>query len=113
MINVYILGFHYAFASSIVGVIDLLSTAGTAWNFFQGKSMVPKFNVRLATPDGQPIRCLNNIVLQADCAFDTIDDAQVVLVPSIGGDVEKTLARNPELVECLRWQSNKGVQLAS
>lgn len=113
MINVYILGFNYAFATSIVGVIDLLSTAGTAWNFFQGKSLTPKFNVRLATPDGQPIRCLNNIVLQADCAFDAITDAQVVLVPSIGGDVEKTLARNPDLVECLRKQFGQGVQIAS
>lgn len=113
MINVYILGFNYAFATSIVGVIDLLSTAGTAWNFFQGKSLAPKFSVRLATPDGQTIRCLNNIVLQADCAFDAISDAQIVLVPSIGGDVEKTLARNPELVECLRKQYDAGVQIAS
>ena len=31
MIQVSILGFDYAFATSIVGVIDLLSTAGTAW----------------------------------------------------------------------------------
>ena len=63
MIKVRILGFDYAFATSITGVIDLLSTAGTAWNYFAGKSMEPKFDVQLVSRGGRSIRCLNNIVI--------------------------------------------------
>ncbi|HVL01632.1 MAG TPA: helix-turn-helix domain-containing protein [Dongiaceae bacterium] len=113
MIQVSILGFDFAFATSIVGVIDLLSTAGTAWNYFQGKSLEPKFRVQLATPTGKSIRCLNNLVLQADCSFDQIGQADVVLVPSIGGDVEKALSRNRELVEVLQQHHKLGTQIVS
>lgn len=113
MIQVSILGFDYAFATSIVGVIDLLSTAGTAWNYFQGKSLAPKFRVQLATPDGNAIRCLNNLVLQADCRFDQIGQPDVVLVPSIGGDVDKALARNRDLVALLQHYYERGTQIVS
>lgn len=113
MIRVCILGFDYAFATSIVGLMDLLSTAGTAWNFFQGKSLSPKFQVQLASRDGKPVRCLNNILLQADCSFADIGEVAVMVVPSIGGDVEKTVARNPELVQVLQNFYQQETQIAS
>lgn len=113
MINVSVLGFDYAFATSIVGVIDLLSTAGTAWNYFQGKILAPKFHVQLASRDGKPIRCLNNVVLQADCSFAQIGTPDILLVPSIGADVEKTVARNPDLVAVLQQYYDKGTQIVS
>lgn len=113
MINVCVLGFDYAFATSIVGVIDLLSTAGTAWNYFQGKSLAPKFHVQLASRDGKPIRCLNNIMLQADCSFAQIGKPDILLVPSIGADVEKALARNPDLVAVLQRYYDRGTQVVS
>lgn len=113
MIHVCILGFDYAFATTIVGVIDLLSTAGTAWNYFQGKSLSPKFQLQIATRDGQPIRCLNNLVLQADCSFAQMGQPDILLVPSIGGDVEKTVARNPELMAVLQRFHAQGTQIVS
>jgi transcriptional regulator GlxA family with amidase domain len=113
MIKVRTLGFDYAFATAITGVTDLLSTAGTAWNFFQGKHLQPKFDVQIATRNGQPIRCLNNITLHAHCSFQQIEDADVVLVPSIGGEVEKALHNNPELIEVLKEYSSKGTQIIS
>ena len=113
MVKVVILGFEYAFATSITGVIDLLGTAGTAWNFFQGKQLSPKFDVRLATYDGAAIRCLNNISIGAHCSFDQIGDVEVVMVPSIGGDIEKALQRNPALVRVIQDYSKRGVQITS
>ena len=37
----------------------------------------------------------------------------MVLVPSIGGEVEKTVARNPEVVETLKQQAANSIQIAS
>ena len=101
MIKVRILGFDYAFATSITGVIDLLSTAGTAWNYFAGKSMEPKFDVQLVSRGGRSIRCLNNIVINAHCGFEQIGDVDVLLVPSIGGDVDKALDTNSDIIALL------------
>lgn len=113
MINVYILGFDYAFATSITGMIDLLSTAGMAWNFYRGQTLSPKFQVRLASHDGLPIRCLNDITLKAHCRFDAIEQADILLVPSIGGDVETALARNPELIALLQRHQQLGTRIGS
>lgn len=113
MIKVYILGFDFAFATSITGLIDLLSTAGTAWNFFQGRSISPKFDVQLVSRDGQPIRCLNNITLHANSSFQQMDEVDVLLVPSIGGEVEKALQNNPDLIELIRAYYERGTQIIS
>lgn len=111
MIKVCILGFEYAFATSITGVIDLLSTAGTAWNFFQGKQLSPKFEVRLATLDGNPVRCLNNLTLNAHCRFDEIGEVDVLMVPSIGGEIEKALERNPEILAIIQKYAQTKTQI--
>lgn len=113
MINVCILGFHYAFATSITGVIDLLSTAGMAWNFYQGQQLSPKFRVRLATRKGAPIRCLNNMTLHAHCSFEEMGDVDVLMVPSIGGEVATALKRNPDLIAVLQDYAARGTQISS
>lgn len=113
MIQVYILGFDYAFATSITGVIDLLSTAGMAWNFYRGQTLSPKFRVSLASSDGLPIRCLNNITLNAHCSFEQIEHADILLVPSIGGEVDTALARNPELIALLQHHQMLGTRIGS
>lgn len=113
MIKVVILGFEYAFATAVTGVVDLLSTAGTAWNFFQGKSLAPKFEVRLASRDGQAIQCLNAMTLQAHCSFSDIGQADVIMVPSIGGQVDVALRRNPDMVTLLQHYYDQGCLITS
>ncbi|MAR92108.1 MAG: AraC family transcriptional regulator [Pseudomonadales bacterium] len=113
MIKVCLLGFDYAVATSITGVVDLLSTAGTAWNYFQGRNLEPKFDVRVATAGGRPIRCLNNMVLDAHLDFRSIGQVDMLIVPSIGGDVEKTLHSNPQLISLLKAYASSGTQIIS
>ena len=113
MIKVVILGFEYAFATAVTGVVDLLSTAGTAWNFFQGKPLAPKFEVRLASRDGQAIQCLNAMTLQAHCSFADIGQADVIMVPSIGGQVDVALRRNPDMVTLLQHYYDQGCLITS
>ena len=113
MIKVCILGFEYAFATSITGVVDLLSTAGIALNFFQGNSLAPKFEVRLAARDGLPIRCLNSMTLNAHCSLEEIGEVDVLMVPSIGGEVDKALRSNPDIVALLAQYHAQGTLVTS
>ena len=113
MIKVCILGFEYALATSITGVVDLLSTAGTALNFFQGKSLAPKFEVRLASRGGRPIRCLNAMKISAQCSLDEIGPVDVIMVPSIGGAVDKALNSNRDIVELLQRYHQQGTLITS
>ena len=108
MQTVTILGFEYALSSAITGIVDILSMAGVTWNFWQHQPTSPKFRVRLASVDGGPVRCLNKMRLDADISFDQVGDDDILVVPTIAGEIDLTLQRNPELIECLREKGGQG-----
>lgn len=108
-----ILGFDYALATAITGVIDLLSMAGVTWNMLNQMPMTPYFRVEIATRDGGPFRCLNNLILHAHRRIDEIEETDLLLVPTIAGNIDKTLSYNPEIIDCLRRHHAKGTLIAS
>ncbi len=108
MQTVTILGFDYALSSAITGIVDILSMAGVTWNFWQHQPTSPKFQLRLASVDGGPIRCLNKMRLDADIRFDQVGKDDILVVPTIAGDIEPTLQRNPELIQCLAENGSQG-----
>lgn len=101
MKQITILGFDLALASAITGVLDLMNMAGVTWNYWQKQPPEPKFKVRIATKDGKPVKCLNRLVLESDISYRDIDPEDVVVVPSIAGDIERALNFNPRLIECI------------
>ncbi|MBU6951452.1 GlxA family transcriptional regulator [Hahella sp. HN01] len=112
MQQVTILGFDYAVSSAITGVVDLLAMAGVTWNHIQRSQPHPKFNIRVATRDAQPVRCHNRLLIQADACFDDIKPSDILVIPSIAGDIEKTLTQNPQLIEVLKTMNGQGTIIA-
>jgi transcriptional regulator GlxA family with amidase domain len=102
MKNIYILGFDQALASAITGVLDLFALAGVTWNRIQGSQPAPIFNVKIASANGEPIRCINGINLGAHVSFDQIKQADALIIPTIGGPIEHVLANNPELITLIQ-----------
>lgn len=114
MINVFVLGFHQALASSITGVIDLFALAGVTWNRIQGQQPDIVFNVRLATDKQHPIECINGLTLSSHLSFDQIQkiidhgsqNQNIMIIPTIGGPINQVLDHSPELINLLQ-QANK------
>ena len=102
MQNIVVVGFHKALASAITGVADLLALAGVSWNRIQGEEPERLFNVRIASPDGEPIRCINGLMLGAHMSYDQITSADALIVPSIGGVFEEVLANAAPTLELKR-----------
>ena len=102
MINVVVLGFDQALASAITGVVDLFAMAGVTWNRIQGEPTKPVFKTLIASKDQQDIQCSNGLKLAAHLSFDDITQAQVIIVPTIGGPINQVLAFNPELISLLQ-----------
>ena len=113
MRHVTILGFDYAFASAITGVSDILSTAGVTWNYIHGNAMASEFNVEIATVDGQPVKCANNIKIEAHRVLQDIERTDLLLIPTIAGDIEQTLIRNKALLPWIIHQAEQGADIAS
>lgn len=102
MISVTVLAFDYVLASGLTGINDLLSLAGVSWNKLHQKIPEPKFKVQIASWDKKPIYTLNNVLIMPHCAIQEVARSDVYLVPSIAGDIDKTLKQNQGLIEFLR-----------
>jgi len=113
MHHVTVLGFDSAFSSAITGISDLLSTAGITWNYIHGKQMEQKFKVEVATLDGTPVRCANDIEIKAHKALHEIEKTDVLLIPTIGGNILQTLNKNQALLPWIKQQHALGADIAS
>ncbi|QEY59054.1 GlxA family transcriptional regulator [Pseudomonas sp. C27(2019)] len=112
MLNIVILGFDSALASAITGVMDLFALAGVTWNRVQGETVGRHFNVRLASPCGEPIRCINGIQIAAQLSYAQIEQVDAIIVPTIGGPIDEVLAQNPELLALLQHANREGWTIA-
>ncbi|HJE54044.1 helix-turn-helix domain-containing protein [Acinetobacter sp. 18QD2AZ41W] len=102
MQRVVVLGFDGALASAITGVVDLFAMAGVSWNRIQQQDVQRLFKVSIASQDGQPIRCINGLELQAHCSYQEIQTADIVVVPTIAAPIQDVLQQNPELIQFLK-----------
>lgn len=112
MLNIVVVGFDTALASAITGVLDLFALAGVSWNRVQGEEVGRHFNVRLASPDGAPIRCINAIQIIAQLSYAEIEDIDILIVPTIGGPIDEVLAHNPQLLALLQHANREGWTIA-
>jgi hypothetical protein len=83
-------------ASTIFGPMDILNQAGRLWNRLGNSPPTPLFDVRIASADGQPIRCTNNVFIQPHLSIETIQQTNLIVIAS-ATYIEKILQKNPEL----------------
>ena len=102
MIRVTVLAFDYVLASALTGISDLLSMTGVLWNALQDQPHDRKFDVRIASDGQKPIYTQNNIYISPHCAIQDIEASDVILIPSIAGDIDQTLQQNMLIVEKLK-----------
>jgi transcriptional regulator GlxA family with amidase domain len=119
MKQVIIAGFNGALATTITGVMDILSLTGVSWQRIMCEEPEPQFKVRVASSDGEAIRCINHLEIGAHMSFEQVmhepnlrDNVFAIIVPTIGSAIEHTLARNPEMINFLRWGSAQGLVIA-
>lgn len=119
MKQVIIAGFNGALATTITGVMDILSLTGVSWQRIMGETPQPRFKVRVASSDGEAIRCINHLEIGAHMSFEQVmqepslrDNLFAIIVPTIGSSIEHTLARNPEMLDFLRWGAAQGLVIA-
>ncbi len=110
--NVYIFGFDESYASLMVGLMDIFHQAKRLLRSQRHQSDTKEINIRLASVDGKPILCQNNILLNVHCAIEDIQQAGIFIITAIY-DVDTTLTKYHFMVDWLREQYQKGTTLAS
>ncbi len=107
-----ILGLYNSMATTIFGPMDILNQAGRLWERVRKTPQNPYFDVTLASADGQPIQCLNKVLIQPHCSISEIEQTDLIIIAS-ATYIDRILETNPELVPWLRRQYSQGAHLAS
>ncbi|WP_026374835.1 GlxA family transcriptional regulator [Aestuariibacter salexigens] len=113
MYRVTILGYEQAYASAITGALELFALAGVTWQRMHGIPPEPKFHVEIATLAGLPVRCINNLTLQAHVAIEDVKKTDLLLIPTIGGRVEDVLQQQSTILPHILRLYHAGADVAS
>jgi transcriptional regulator GlxA family with amidase domain len=80
--RVTILALNRTMASTVTGPMDIFSQAGVLWNQISGFDPEPRFRVEIATVDGRPVECLNQVRIQPHASIDGIKKTDLVIISS-------------------------------
>ncbi|WP_300456077.1 helix-turn-helix domain-containing protein [Desulfobacula sp.] len=112
MKKVTILGLYNSMATTIFGPMDILNQAGRLWNRVGNTPQTPFFDVTIASADGHPIRCTNNVLIQPHCSIEDIPTTDLIIIAS-ATYIKQILEKNPELVPWICRQYRQGAHVAS
>ena len=99
-------------ATTVFGPMDILTQAGRLWNRIKATPPEPFFEVAIASADGRPIRCTNNVLIQPHCSLREVEDTDLIIIASATG-IDKILADHPKLVPWLCRHYRQGAHIAS
>lgn len=80
--RITLLGCYNSMASTLFGPMDIFNQAGRLWNRLGKLPQTPFFEVSIASADGRPIRCLNNVMVQPHCSIDAVDETDLIVIAS-------------------------------
>src|SRR5690348_15693830 len=101
--------------SVLLGVIDVLSTAGIAWDTLSGSGAGrPLFRPMLIGSNVDPIRVANGVVIQPHATYAQVESTDIVFIPPLWMTAkDDRYLRHHDLFAWLMRMSEKGALLTS
>lgn len=112
MRTVTIVAMKDAWASAVVGPMEVFAQAGVMWNYFNGQEIRPYFDVKVVTTNGQPFRCLSGVRIVPDGAIHEVQETDLIVISSIM-DIDRTLRAQAEVVDWLIERHRQGAHIAT
>ena len=110
--RVTILGLYNSMATTIFGPMDIFNQAGRLWNSVSKSPQNPFFDVTVASADGQPIQCLNKVLIQPHCSIESVQETDLIIIAT-ATCIEQILQSGPGLVPWICRQYDRGAHVAS
>ncbi len=99
-------------ATTIFGPMDIFNQAGRLWNRVNNSPGAPFFDVVLASSDGKPVKCANNIQVTPHCSIEEVHETDLIILAS-ATYIEKILQKSPGLISWIRRHYDQGAHVAS
>lgn len=111
--KVVILGFNGALSSVIAGALDVFSFTGVSWQRIHQEKPMPRFEVSVASMYKQPIECSNKLIVLPHEDIRDVENADILLIPTIAGPIEQVLAANKAVYPIIKRLAQQNVDIAS
>ena len=112
VINVTVVLTEASFASTSIAPIEIFHSAGRLWHLLHGENAKPRFQVQVASVDGNSVVTLCDVGIAPMCAIEDIVDTDIIILPASGLDVQERIARTTSLLPWLRKWYQKGAYIA-
>ncbi len=100
------------FISTAIGPMEVFYSAGRLMPFLLGEPEQPRFNVRMASIDGKPIRSAYGISLVPNCALEDVTQTDLVLITASHTCLLEQIPCKTLVVPWLRAAHERGSYLA-
>lgn len=111
-LNVTIVLVNGGYASTAVGPIEVFVSAGAMWNEMRGARPEPRFNVSMASIDGEPVESAYGLRIAPDHAIANAGPADLVLVSASGPVPAEWMSRHAALMPWLSERYAEGTLIA-
>ncbi len=98
--------------SALALPVDIFNAVDVFWNRLYGQKPVPRFSVRVASPDGRPIRCKNSVSITPDCAMQDLEKVDILFISPII-DIGSSFKRYQKSIEYICAAHATGTVVAS
>jgi transcriptional regulator GlxA family with amidase domain len=112
MIDVTVLLLDQTFSSTAVGPMEVFQHAGFLWNHLTGKPVQRRFQVKLASADGDMVQCDGPIRIEPMAAIDDIRKTDLIFIPTTGLSIDDVVERNAAVVPWLKRWHKRGAAIA-
>ncbi|HMI19164.1 MAG TPA: helix-turn-helix domain-containing protein [Sphingomonas sp.] len=109
--DVAIVMFDDGLSSTAVMPTEILHSAGSLWNTLHDEPTHPGFRVRTVSVDGKPVHSPYGFEITPGASIDTVDRADIIIVPTSGLDVDLKLVENSALLPWLRRHHEQGAYI--
>jgi transcriptional regulator GlxA family with amidase domain len=93
--------------------MDIFRSAGTIWNQIRGDREEPAFQVTTASANGGITHCYDGTRILADRSIRQVGKTDLIVIPSIGLDLDEGLKRNSALLPWLKRRHAAGAEIAA
>ena len=103
--RVNILATDGVFASTLMQAKDFFHMASLRYGKQQGLGLTETFEIRLVSPDGQPVRSFSNVMIPVDGGLDAAD---VIILPTFWDDFDALCQRHLQILSWLKQRHAAG-----
>ena len=112
MIDVAVVLLNGSHASTAIGPIEVFHSAGFLWQALKGETPNPRFRVTVASLDGEGVTSPYSVRLLPQVSIRSVKNADLIIVPSSGLEVENQVARHAALLPWLQKRAAQGAHIA-